>query len=219
MRAAVPSVLTLLLLAACQGGGQAALQTGLVQPTVAGVPPAAYGNLAEGRTAFRRVGGSLTAVLEDAAWLRFEGDPACVEQNHRAYFEYGYTTFQVELRSREFTQPTCEEFVLEDNLGARIPGRPLRYEGSPVLVDDRYFSRFSLSFQHMITRRIAWIRLTRVADGSSVEWQFAHAQPARPATPCPPASSPATSSPAMPCPPPPAPAVSNAPLPCPPGSR
>ena len=94
--------------------------------------------------------------------------------------------FQVELRSKEFTQPTAEVFLLEDSKGRSIPGSPIRFDGSPVLVDDRYFSTFQLSFQHAISREVAWIRLTRTCDGSSVEWQFEHAQSRTPCpTPCP----------------------------------
>ena len=38
----------------------------------------------------------------DAAWLRFEGTPDEVERNHRAYFEQGYTTFQVQIDTDDF---------------------------------------------------------------------------------------------------------------------
>ena len=175
MRATPPLLVLSLMLAGCQSGPPAPAATGVVQPTVAGVPAPTYACAADGRRAFTRACGSVTAVLEDASWLMFEGDPATVEANHRGYFDYGYTTFQVELRSKEFTQPTAETFQLEDNLGRRVPGRPLSYEGAPVLVDDRYFSTFTLSFQHTLSREVAWIRLTRLADASSVEWQFAHA--------------------------------------------
>lgn len=180
MRAIVLLGLMLPLVVACRGGPSAPSPTGVVQPTVSGVAPPTFGNLDEGRRAFTRACGSLTAVLEDASWLAFEGDPSTVEANHRAYFQYGYTTFQVELRSKEFTQPTQETFLLEDSAGRRIPGQPICFAGSPVLVDDRYFSRFQLSFQHTISRDLQWIRLTRVVDGSSLEWTFAHGRPAAP---------------------------------------
>ena len=182
MRQTLVLATILLGLAACQSA-PAIQPSGVVQPTVAGVVPPTYRCAEDGHREFTRVCGSVTATLEDASWLVFEGDPATVEQNHRAYFQYGYTTFQVELRAKEFTQPTEETFVLEDSQGRRIPGSPLAYEGSPVLVDDRYYSCFPLSFQHTITRDIAWIRLTRLMDGSSVEWKFAHAQGPEPAPP------------------------------------
>jgi hypothetical protein len=64
-------------------------------------------------------------------------------------------------------------------------------------VDDRYFSSFQLSFQHMITADLQWIRLTRTCDGSTVEWQFADCSAPEPApAPCP-----------APCPPPVAPGI------------
>jgi hypothetical protein len=132
----------------------------------------AFTDAIQAREAFTRRGGSVTAVLEDASWLRFEGDPATVEASHPAYFEYGYTTFLVELRSEAFSQPTAETFMLEDSTGKRLSGRPLSYEGAQVLVDDRFFSTFSLSFQHVISADVRWIRLTRVLDGSTVEWTF-----------------------------------------------
>lgn len=168
-------LLVLLLLSlvapACQSGSSAPPPSGVILPTVAGVVPASFGSLTEGRAAFTRSCGSLTVTLEDSSWLRFEGDAATVEAAHRAYFEYGYTTFQVELRSKCFTQPTGEVFLLQDSMGRSIPGQPLVFQGAPVLVDDRYFSRFDLSFQHVLTRDLTWIRLTRQADGSAVEWR------------------------------------------------
>jgi hypothetical protein len=175
----------LLWLAACRSGPSGPPPTGWVQPTVAGRPPMTFSNLEEARAAFTRRSDSMTAVLEDAAWLRFEGEPQCVEANHRASFEYGYTTFQVELRSREFTQPTTEQFVLEDSTGLRTPGRPVTFQGAPQLVDDRYFSTFVLAFRHVISAELQWIRLTRPADGTWVEWRFG-TEPPDTCAPCPP---------------------------------
>jgi len=175
-----------LSLAACRSGPSGPPPTGWVQPTVAGRQPMEFSGLQEGREAFTRRSDSMTAVLEDASWLRFEGDPACVEANHRAYFQYGYTTFQVELRSREFTRPTQEQFVLEDSSGLRTPGKPVQFQGSPELVDDRYFSTFTIAFRHTISAELQWIRLTRPLDGTWVEWRFG-VEPAEPCAPCPPA--------------------------------
>lgn len=169
-----PLFLALACLAApgCQTGVQGPPPSGPVQPTVAGAAPPSFAGLAAARQAFTRVMGSLTVTLEDSAWLRFEGTPDSVEAAHRAYFEYGYTTFQVELRSRTFTQPTAEVFLLEDGQGTRLEGRPISYEGSPMLVDDRYFSTFTISFPHTVTAATGWIRLTRLADDSAVTWTF-----------------------------------------------
>jgi hypothetical protein len=179
-------LLVTLALPACQSGGSGPPPTGWVQPTVAGRTAAVYAGLQPGREAFTRRSDSMTAVLEDASWLKFEGTPACVEANHRAYFEYGYTTFQVELRSREFTRPSQETFVLEDSTGLRAPGTPVSFRGAPQLVDDRYFSTFTLAFRHVISAELQWIRLTRPADGTWVEWRFG-VPPAAPCDPCAPA--------------------------------
>ena len=177
-------------LAACRSGPTGPPPTGWVQPTVAGGSPMAFSSLEEGKAAFTRRSDSMTVVLEDAAWLRFEGEPACVEANHRAYFEYGYTTFDLELRSREFTRPTEECFVLEDSTGLRMPGKPVAFKGAPMLVDDRYFSTVSLAFRHVVTAELQWIRLTRQADGTWVEWRFGVEpcpDPCEPCDPCAPA--------------------------------
>jgi hypothetical protein len=174
--------LVVLLLASCQSGGGGPAPTGAVLPTVAGRPPVSYPSGAEARRAFTRSAGSLTATLEDSAWLRFEGDAATVAQKHRAYFDYGYTTFKVVLSHNEFVQPTSECFVLQDSAGARMTGKPVSYDGSQRLDQDgRYTSSFSLSFPHMLTRDLKWIRLSWPAaqNGSSVEWTF---EP--PAPPC-----------------------------------
>lgn len=187
------TLLCLLVLIGCTSGRRGPPQEGFVQPTVAGMEPMTFESLEAGRMAFTRVGGSLTAVLEDSAWLMFEGEPRIVEQNHRAYFEYGYTAFVIELRSETYTNPTTETFVLEDNLGRRIPGSPICFQGAPQLVDDRYYSSFALAFQHMITREVEWIRLTRPADGSFVLWNFVQA-PCAPQA-CPPPCSPTTRAP------------------------
>lgn len=164
----------LLLLAACQGSADGPAATGACTPTVAGGPQPTYANYREGRAAFTRRSedGTLAATLEDAAWLRYEGDPATVEKAHRAYFEYGYTSFQVLLRVRDFTQPTQETFTLEDSAGARVVGKPVTYEGSSTLVDGMWQYAFDLSFQHTLTASTRWLKLTRDADGAFVQWDF-----------------------------------------------
>ena len=174
-------VLWILLLlpcvAACSGvkGGNTSTcpSTGVCQPTCNG-QVAQFGTYDEARKAFSRSSpdGVLNATLEDVSWLRFEGDPDTVEKNHRAYFEYGYTTFQVTLRARDFTRPTAETFILEDGRGARIAGSPIAYKGGMQTVDDRWQFTFELSFQHALGSDCQWIKLTRALDGESVEWRF-----------------------------------------------
>src|SRR5262245_56088834 len=155
-------------LAACQQGPPPPPSTGSVVPTVAGGPEgASYADLDAARAAFTRSCGSVTAVLEDASWLRLEGASCEVVNNHRAYFEYGYTSFEVTLRSKGFSQPSLEEFLLEDSQGARVSGRPLAYQGAMKLEDNEWWTNhFSLAFHHAIGTDTQWIRLTRVSDGS-----------------------------------------------------
>ena len=180
-------IAVLLILAAaagCQGGsGSLPPSKGRVLPTVAGRKPMQFENRKDAVLAFTRIGGSVSATLEDAAWLRFEGDPATVAREHRAYFDHGFTTFHVELRSSEFTQPVKESFVLEDDKGARVCGSPTCYDGRGGLVEGKYFCSFDISFRHVITRDLKWIRLTRPLDGSVVEWSF-EAEPCAPEPPC-----------------------------------
>ena len=162
-------------LPACNSNEGGPPSTGQVTPTVAGGgPTTGYANYMEAKQAFTRGSkdGVLIATLEDAAWLRFEGSPEEVEQAHRAYFEYGYTTFQVVLRAREFTRPTTENFVLEDSNGARVNARPISFKGNMTMVDDRWQYDFELAFRHTITKDTRWLKLTRVADGEFVEWQL-----------------------------------------------
>lgn len=148
--------------------------SGPATPTVAGGKSPAYADYVSAREAFTRRSDDevLGATLEDAAWLRFEGDAATVEKNHRAYFEYGYTSFKVILRAKEYTRPTEEVFVLQDSGGARVESKPLTFQGSLQLVGDRWQFTFDLSFKHAITRDTRWIRLTRVKDGTAIDWQF-----------------------------------------------
>ena len=196
LRGLLVPLLLLAALVACQSsGGGGPPPTGVVLPTVAGAPGTSFSNPREAREAFTRFAGSLQATLEDAAWLRFEGNPETVAKEHRAYFDYGYTTFDVTLTHKERVRPTDECFVLEDNLGARLTGSPTCYEGADRLQDGLFLTTFYLSFQHMLTRDVKWIRLSWPAGDncSSVEWSFV-AEP-----PCPP---PACAPPAPACPPP-----------------
>lgn len=169
------AVLLALPLAGCQsGGGNALPATGRVTPTVADGPAPRYGGFQEARTAFSRSSenGVLNATLKDAAWLRFSGDPTAAMAEHRDYFDRGQTSFQVILRPADHVRPTDERFILEDSSGARVAAKPIRYESEMVLVDDRFQFTFDVAFRHGLSADLAWIRLTREADGSSVEWTF-----------------------------------------------
>lgn len=215
--------LAALLAAAGCSSGPSGLSSGACAPTVEGAAVPEYADARAARQAFARAdeAGEMEAVLEDVAWLRHEGDEETVLRAHRAYFEQGYTTFVVTLRTKEFTQPTAEQFLLTDSRGATLPGRPLTYAGTMGQEGERFAARFSLSFRHVITREVGWVRLKRLATGSELTWTFpwgtppaegpAAAAPANllrgPATPA---------SPAMPAPAAaPAPAAPSAALPAP----
>lgn len=167
-----------LALGACQSA-DGPPPSGPVRPTGAGRAPASYASAAEARAAFTRrsPGGVLTATLQDAAWLRAQGPPEEVERRYRSYFEHGYTTFDVELRPREFTRPTQEAFRLEDSQGQVVQGRPLSFQSSMGvsrdLGGDRFDYSFELSFAYVPDADVRWIRLTRELDGESVEWSLA----------------------------------------------
>lgn len=162
-------------LAACRNSPEdGVLPGGNVLPTVAGRAGPEFADATAARAAYTRrtEDGVLTATLEDAAWLRYAGAPAEVERQHRAYFVDGYTTFEVVLAAKEFTQPTRELFLLEDNAGRRVVTKPVTYKSAMALVQDRFRFTFSLSFQHAITADTKWVRLTRQSDSSTLEWVF-----------------------------------------------
>ncbi len=164
-----------LLAAGCSGDDATGPQaSGPATPTVAGGAAPGYADYVSAREAFTRRSDDevLGATLEDAAWLKFEGDADTVERNHRAYFEYGYTSFKVILRAKEYTRPTEEVFILQDDGGARVESKPLTFQGNLQLVGDRWQFTFDLSFKHSITRDTRWVRLTRVKDGTAIDWQF-----------------------------------------------
>jgi hypothetical protein len=169
----LPASLALLALAGCQSPSKTAY-TGACQPTVEGCSGGSYAGRDAARKAFTRItpDGSLTATLEDVAWLRYEGVEEEVVQKHRAYFDQGYTTFEVTLFTKDFTQPTAETFTLEDSSGARLTAKPVTYSGNMGLENERYAARFSISFRHAITRDLTWVKLTRLAGGESLEWTF-----------------------------------------------
>ena len=63
------------------------------------------------------------------AWLRFEGDEQTIVGKHRAYFEQGYTTFDLASLTKDFVQPTSEVFVLTDSSGARATNEKFGCQG------------------------------------------------------------------------------------------
>ena len=163
------------LFTACQANrAQGPLPTGNVMPTVAGRAPAPFADAEAAREAFTRrtENEEFAASLEDVAWLRYEGTPEDVEKNHRAYFEEGYTTFQVLMSIEEFTQPTKETFVLEDSSGRRVVSKPVTYRSAMASGRDAFTFTFNLSFQHAVTADTRWLTLTRQADGASLRWDF-----------------------------------------------
>ena len=147
---------------------------GAVRPTVeGGSGPAAFADLETARAAFTRHDGPLTAILEDAAWIRYEPDPGTAEERHAAYFE-GRTAFQVTTVTKAFLRPTEETYVLEDSNGVRLTARPTTYKGEILKFGPaRFLSTFTLEFSHALTKDVKWVRLLRDApEGGRVEWGF-----------------------------------------------
>lgn len=163
-----------LLLLGCQGGTPKYQPSGAVTPTVAGSPAPAFANYDQAREAFTRASTNnvVIATLKDSAWLRFSGDPSAAMTRHRDYFDYGYTAFEITLRTPDNVKAAEETFVLEDSNGTRQVGKPLRYESEMTLVEDRFQYTFDLAFRHSLTKDIRWIRLTREEDGEVVQWEF-----------------------------------------------
>jgi hypothetical protein len=164
--------LVVLALVGCTTG-RAFSRTGALQPTVAGRPPVAYGSLEEAKAAFSRSNGPMTALLEDAAWIRLEGDPAAAAERHSAYFE-GLTTIQIQLATDFIARPTLETFVLEDSTGARVTGQPLSFKGDVGKgFGPRILTYCTITFDHSLTAQARWLRLTREGEGGGqVEWVF-----------------------------------------------
>ena len=173
MRIALLAVLVLVI-GGCQNAPKGPAQRGAVLPTVAGRNVAEFDDSVSARKAFTRSDedGVFTAILDDSAWLRFEGAPAEVEKSHRAYFVEGYTTFQIELSTDSFTQPTRESYMLEDSSGRRVSSKPVTYRSAMASGRSQFTYVFSVSFQHAITADTHWIRLTRQADDQTLEWSF-----------------------------------------------
>jgi hypothetical protein len=168
-------------LAACSSAPSAA-PAGQCRPTVQGVAPEGFATAQAAVAAFARSSpdGAFRAVLEDVAWLRFEGDEEAVIKKHRAYFEQGYTTFSVTLMTKGFVQPTGEVFLLTDSLGAHLTGKPITYASTMGQEEERFAARFQVSFHHAISRDVEWVRLKRQADGHELEWVFPWAKKGTP---------------------------------------
>lgn len=199
----VTVALVLTFAAGCQGDGPDFRSTGVATPTVAGGPEPSYANYDEARLAFTRTGtdGVLTATLEDAAWIRFEGDPEGALQRHRSYFDGVATVFEVVFRPKDYVRIPEEVFILEDSAGRRMTAKPKRYEGEMKLVDDRFHFTFDLKFAHAVTAELKWLRLTHESSRESIEWTFNQAS----GTPAPRTALPAPEPTPEFAPPPPAP--------------
>ena len=166
-------VLPVLALVACAGGSSYQRRGG-ASATVDGAAPAtAYADAAAAKAAFTRSDGPVTATLYDAAWIRLEPDPASAPQRYPEYFE-GYTTIGVSLRTDNFVQPTKETYVLEDSTGQRVSTSPEKYRGDTLRgFGPRHAAEFTLVFPHVLSKDVAWVKLTRVGDGGGVvQWDL-----------------------------------------------
>ena len=176
MRFSAPVSLALAALALVAGcnNGPSYPSRGTARPTVeGGTAGGAYADYAAGRAAFSRSDGAMTAVLEDASWIRLEPDPASAAERHRDYFQ-GLTTFDVTLLTEHFARPTDEEYLLEDSAGARVTAKPESYKGDlKTGFGPRNFATFTLAFRHAMSKSVRWLRLTRKGEGGgAVTWEF-----------------------------------------------
>jgi hypothetical protein len=156
--------------AACSGGPPA---RGEARATVEGGAGPAYADLAAAKAAFTRSSGPLTAVLVDAAWIRYEADTAQAETRYPDYFA-GLTTFQVAVLTPDFIRPTDEAYLLEDSTGAAVAAKPVSYRHDVTQgLGPKHATTFDLTFRHAMSRDVQWLRLTRQgAGGGVVEWSF-----------------------------------------------
>jgi hypothetical protein len=176
MRPASPArVLVLGLFASSLGAcsGSSFKSRGAATPTVAGEARTDATDPVAARAAFTRSGGPLTAVLEDASWIRLEPDPARAEERHPEYFR-GLTVVDVELKTNGFVQPTAETYLLEDSTGARVTAKPVSYKGDTLKdFGPKHYAQFTLVFPHVLSKDCTWLRLTREgAEGGKVEWDL-----------------------------------------------
>lgn len=166
------SLCVLMALAGCSRG-TTYKPMGSSSPTVSGASGVAYENLEAARAAFSRSDGPLTAVLEDSAWIRFEGDAETVQQKHPDYFR-GFTVFDVSLSTQHFVRPTDETYLLEDSTGASVSSKPEVYSGDIAKgFGPKHMAQFTVVFPHAMGPDVRWLRLTRQgAEGGSVRWDF-----------------------------------------------
>jgi hypothetical protein len=159
-----------LAVAACTGGPPA---RGEARPTVEGGLGPGYGDLAAAKAAFTRSKGPLSAVLVDAAWIRYEPDTAEAETRYPDYFA-GLTSFQVSVSTQDFVRPTEETYLLEDSTGASLSAKPVAYKHEITRgLGPKHVTTFDLTFRHAMSRDVRWLRLTRQgAGGGVVEWSF-----------------------------------------------
>ena len=170
----VSLALASLVAAAGCNNGPSYPSRGAARPTVeGGTAPQAYSDFAAARAAFSRSDGAMTAVLEDASWIRLEPDPVTAAERHRDYFQ-GLTTFDVTLLTEHFARPTEEEYLLEDSTGARVTARPESYKGDMKTgFGPRNLATFTLPFAHAMSKSVRWLRLTRKGEGGgTVTWEF-----------------------------------------------
>jgi hypothetical protein len=154
-------------------------QRATTEPTVAGRSSASYADFEAAKSAFARTDGPMTAVLEDAAWIRLEPDPGQAEQRHPDYAA-GLTSFEVTLETDAFVRPTDETYVLTDSTGRSVTTRPTSWRGGTTPSGRTQVANFTLAFSHVLTGDLDWIRLTRQgAGGGTVQWDL-RAPPAVP---------------------------------------
>jgi hypothetical protein len=174
-KAAVPVVLlaalTLATGAACRT--ESIKARGESAGTVSGAAGATFADATAAKTAFTRVGGPMTAILQDAAWIRLEPDPERAEERYPDYFR-GFTTIDVVLRTKAFVQPTKETYLLEDSTGARVTTKPESYRGDTLRdFGPKNEAVFTLVFPHVLSKDATWLRLTREgAEGGVVTWDM-----------------------------------------------
>src|SRR5687767_6701410 len=155
--------LVLLALASCRSGPRYEPQ-GEVSPTVAGTTPRAYADLVSAKTAFARTDGPLTAVLEDASWIRLEPDPEQAAERHPDYAA-GLTAFEVTVETDGFVRPTDEVYVLTDSTGRSVSAKPASYRNAAEVGGRKQVATFTLSFRHILSKDVRWIRLDRQGAG------------------------------------------------------
>jgi hypothetical protein len=168
----VALALAALALGACTHGRPSA--RGASSPTIAGETCAKFDDPASAKAAFTRSNGPLTAVLEDASWIRLEADPGGAQKRYPDYFA-GYTTILVTLATQDFVQPTKETYLLEDSAGARVTSKPETYRGDTIkYFGPKHVADFTLVFPHVLSKDVTWLRLTREGSGGgTVTWDLA----------------------------------------------